>query len=46
MLDTVKGLDKGLLPHPPYSPDLEICDFGLFPNLKNRLHGQKYESKE
>ncbi|XP_018310413.1 putative uncharacterized protein FLJ37770, partial [Mycetomoellerius zeteki] len=22
------------LPHPPYSPDLALCDFFLFPNLK------------
>ena len=35
-----------LLPHPPYSPDLAICDFWLFPNLKNNLRGVKFESRE
>ena len=46
MLDTVNELDIELLLHPPYSPDLAICDFWLFPNIKNRLYGQKYESLE
>ena len=44
VMDTVNKLE--LLPHPPYSPDLAICDFWLFPNLKNRLRGNKYESRE
>ena len=26
--------------HPPYSPDLALCDFWLFPKLKNALKGQ------
>ena len=34
VLDTIKELDIEILPHPPYSPDLAICDFWLFPNLK------------
>ena len=42
VMDTVNKL----LPHPPYSPDLAICDFWLFPNLKNRLRGNNYESQE
>ena len=29
-------LDIELLPHPPYSPDLGICDFWLFQNLKKK----------
>jgi hypothetical protein len=28
------------LDHPPYSPDLALCDFWLFPKLKNALKGQ------
>ena len=32
VLDTIKELDIEILPH----PDLAICDFWLFPNLKNR----------
>jgi hypothetical protein len=27
------------VPHPPYSPDLAICDFYLFGHLKERLAG-------
>ena len=27
--------------HPPYSPDLTLCDFWLFPKLKNALKGQR-----
>ena len=46
VMDTVNKLGKELLVHPPYSPDLAICDFWLFPNLKNRLRGSKYESRE
>jgi len=26
-----------LLPDPPYSPDLDPCDFFLFPNLKKHF---------
>ena len=28
--------------HPPYSPDLALCDFWLFPKLKNALKGQRF----
>ena len=45
-MDTVNKLGIELLPHPPYNPDLATCDFWLFPNLKNRLRGNKYESVE
>ena len=30
------------VPHPPYSPDLAPCDFGLFP----KLTGCRYETIE
>ena len=30
------------VPHPPYSPDLAPCDFGLFPTLR----GCRYETLE
>ena len=46
VLDTIKELDIEILPHPLYSPDLAICDFWLFPNLKNKLCGEKYKSRE
>ena len=33
-----------LLPHPPYSPDLALCDFSLFPRIKKHLKGKKFDS--
>ena len=32
--------------HPPYSPDLAICDFLMFPTVKDHLRGRKFESRE
>lgn len=32
-----------ILDHPPYSPDLAPCDFWLFPTLKERLAGRKFD---
>ena len=32
--------------HPPYSPDLAPCDFCLFPKLKEKLRGCRYETIE
>ena len=34
------------VPHPPYCPDLAPCDFCLFPNLKGKLKGYRYETIE
>ena len=34
------------VPHPPYSPDLTPCDFWLFPKLKEKLRGCRYETIE
>ena len=34
------------VPHPPYSPDLAPCDFCLFPKLKEKLRGCRYETIE
>ena len=31
---------------PPYSPDLVPCDFWLFPKLKEKLRGYRYETIE
>ena len=33
-------------PHPPYSLDLAPCDFWLFPKLKEKLRGCRYETIE
>ncbi|KAI6646073.1 Transposase [Oopsacas minuta] len=38
----VEGLE--LLPHPPYSPDLAQCDFGLFPKLKIYPQGKDFST--
>ena len=34
-----------VLNHSPYSPDLSLCDFILFPRLKKMLSGNKYTSR-
>ena len=34
------------LQHPPYSPDLGICDFFLFSTVKDHLRGRKFEFRE
>ena len=34
------------VPQPPYSPDLAPCDFCLFPKLKEKLRGCRYETIE
>ena len=34
------------VPHHPYSPDLAPCDFWLFPKLKEKLRGRRYETIE
>jgi transposase len=35
-----------LAPHPPYSPDVAPSDFYLFGDVKGRLTGQMFESRE
>ena len=35
-----------VLPHPPYSPDLALCDFYLFPRLKSKLKGHHFGTME
>jgi hypothetical protein len=29
--------------HPPYSPDLALHDFWLFPKIKSALEGQRFQ---
>ena len=43
---TMSDLNIEPLQHPPYSPDLTICDFFLFPTVKDHLRGRKFESRE
>jgi hypothetical protein len=33
-----------IFPHPPYSPDLALCDFDLFPKLKMKVKGRRFET--
>jgi len=33
-------------PHPPYSPDLAPCDFFLFPKMKLKLKGRRFDTTE
>lgn len=35
-----------LMDHPPYSPDLAPNDFFLFPDIKNKLRGQRFSTPE
>jgi transposase len=35
-----------IIPHPPYSPDLAPCDIFLFPKMKLKLKGGRFESTE
>jgi histone-lysine N-methyltransferase SETMAR len=33
-----------IVPHPPYSADLGPCNFAMFPKLKMKLNGQRFET--
>ena len=35
-----------VIPHPPYSPDLAPCDFFLFPKMKWKLKGRRFDTIE
>ena len=35
-----------VVPHPPYSPDLPPSDFFLFPKLKMKLKGRRFQTLE
>jgi transposase len=35
-----------VVPQPPYSPDLLPCDFFLFPKMKIKLKGQRFDTIE
>jgi transposase len=35
-----------VIPHPLYSPDLAPCDFFIFPKMKLKLKGRRFESIE
>jgi len=35
-----------VIAHPPYSPDLAPCDLSLFPKLKLRMKGRRFDTTE
>jgi hypothetical protein len=35
-----------VIPHSPYLPDLAPCDFSLFPRLKIKLKGFRFDTIE
>ena len=35
-----------VVPHPPYLPDLAPSDFFLFPKLKMKLKGRRFQTSE
>jgi hypothetical protein len=35
-----------VIPHTPYSPDLAPCDFFLFPKMKLKLKGRRFDTIE
>jgi hypothetical protein len=35
-----------VIPHPSYSPDLAPCDFSLFPKMKLKLKGCRFDTAE
>jgi len=37
---------SAVIPHPPYSPDLASCDFFLFPKMKLKLKGRRFDTIE
>ena len=39
-------MDIKTVPHRSHSPDLAPCDFCLFPKLKEKLRGCRYETIE
>lgn len=40
----LERLDIEVLEHPPYSPDLAPCAFWLFPTVKTRIAGRRFET--
>jgi hypothetical protein len=45
-LKTTEFVTKNMVivPHPPYSSDLAPCDFALFPKLKMKLKGLRFQT--
>ncbi|GFY39855.1 DDE_3 domain-containing protein [Trichonephila inaurata madagascariensis] len=46
MKDYLLAKDIKTLPHPPYLPDLVLCDFFLLSQIKNKMQGSRFGSAE
>ena len=46
LLDMLDAWDWEVLQHPPYSPDLSPFDFFLFPHLKKKLRGIRFDTAD
>lgn len=42
----LKEKNVELVDHPPYSPDLSPCDYFLFPKIKTKLRGQRFQTPD
>jgi histone-lysine N-methyltransferase SETMAR len=40
------SLGYEILPHPPYSPDLALSNFFVFPQLKKPLRGKRFKDND
>ena len=45
-VDFLSSNNVELMTHCLYSPDLSPNDFFLFPNIKNKMRGERFESPE
>jgi histone-lysine N-methyltransferase SETMAR len=45
-IETICHLKFKVLPHPPYSPNLTLCDFHATDPLKGALRGHRFGSDE
>jgi hypothetical protein len=43
MTEFVTNENMDIIPRPPYSSDLDHCDFSLFAKLKMKLKGSRFE---
>lgn len=34
------------VPHPPYSPDFALCDFGIFGTAKINFQGKEFQTEQ
>ena len=44
--ELLDGYSWEVLPHPPYSPDMSLLDFDLFPKLKISMRGVRFSTLE